>query len=250
MPLLFYSVSTGQQPRYILPVLPPIAILLATGMSRRIDDAREGGHPGTAFVVGAWTTVALFVLVLVLVARARPLFVSGGAPLLALGAIGLATAMVLSATRTKRWARVPSIVALSGAVMLLSLQLGALAGVRPEPVEQMAALIAEHRRPGEPVGEYKAFVRNLVFYTRFQQIRLDEDDRDPLAPAVVFLSAPTRVLLVTGEDDLARIETRLGRTLPRLGAVRYFDTNKMRLPMFVSPKPREHLATVVLVSNQ
>jgi 4-amino-4-deoxy-L-arabinose transferase-like glycosyltransferase len=250
MPLVFYSVSTGQQPRYILPVLPPIAILLATGLIRRVDDARETGEPGKAFVVASWTTVGLFLVMLVLVVRASPLFVSGGAPVLALGATGLATAMVLSAARTRRWARVPSIVALSGAVTLLALQLGALSGARPEPVEQMAALVEEHRRAGELVGEYKAFVRNLVFYLQFQQIEIYEGDQDPYAPAVGFLSVPSRVLLVTTEDELTGIEARLGRTLRRLGAVRYFDTNKMRLPMFVVPNPREHLATVVLVSNQ
>ena len=250
MPLVFYTASTGQQPRYVLPVLPPIAMLLATGLIGRVDDARERGHPGKAFVVGAWTTVALFTLVLVLIARSRPLFVSGAAPLLAVGATGLATAMVLSAARTHRWARVPSVIALSGAVMLLALQLGLLSGVRPEPVEQMAALIEEHRRPGEQVGEFKAFVRNLVFYTGFRQVELYEDEHDALAPAIAFLQMHTRVLLVVREDDLTRIEARMGRTLNRLGAVRYFDTNLMRLRMLVAPNPREHLATVVLVTNQ
>jgi 4-amino-4-deoxy-L-arabinose transferase-like glycosyltransferase len=250
MPLVFYSVSTGQQPRYILPVLPPIAILLATGLIGRVDDARDRGHPGRAFVVAAWTTVGVFLLMVALVARARPLFVSGGAPLLAIGATGLATAMVLSATRTRRWSRVPSIVALSGAVMLLALQLGALSGARPEPVERIAALVAQHRREGEPVGEYKMFVRNLVFYLRFQQVEIYEDGSDPLAPVVGFLSAPSRVLLVTSEADLTAIENRMGRTLRRLGTVPYFDTNKMRLPMFIVPNPPAHVATAVLVSNK
>jgi 4-amino-4-deoxy-L-arabinose transferase-like glycosyltransferase len=250
MPLLFYSISTGQQPRYILPVLPPIAMLLAIGMIRRVDDARAHGSPGRAFVIAAWVTVALFAIVLVLIARARPLFVSGGAPLLALGATGLAAAMVLSAVRTRRWARVPAIVALSSAVMLLSVQLGALSGARPEPVEQLAALVAEHRRGDEPVGEYKAFIRNMVFYTQFRQTEIYEGDADPLQPAAMFLSMPTRVLLVTPEAELAALEARLGRPLRRLGAVRYFDTNKMRLPMFIAPDTRAHLATVVLVSNE
>ena len=34
MPLLFFTISIGKQPRYILPALPPLAILLAHGISQ------------------------------------------------------------------------------------------------------------------------------------------------------------------------------------------------------------------------
>ncbi len=42
MPLLFFTGSIGKQPRYILPVLPPLAILLARSLSRRVDEAAAG----------------------------------------------------------------------------------------------------------------------------------------------------------------------------------------------------------------
>ena len=38
-PLLFYSVSIGKQPRYILPILPPLAILLARGVSSQLTQS-------------------------------------------------------------------------------------------------------------------------------------------------------------------------------------------------------------------
>ena len=41
MPLLFFTLSVGKQPRYILPVLPPLAVLLARGLIERIDDRTE-----------------------------------------------------------------------------------------------------------------------------------------------------------------------------------------------------------------
>ena len=42
VPLLFFTISIGKQPRYILPVLPPLAILLARSMTTRIADASRG----------------------------------------------------------------------------------------------------------------------------------------------------------------------------------------------------------------
>jgi hypothetical protein len=50
VPVLFYTLSVGQQPRYILPVLPPLAVLVAphagvaTGRERGRGPARRGGR--------------------------------------------------------------------------------------------------------------------------------------------------------------------------------------------------------------
>ena len=41
MPLLFFTLSVGKQPRYILPVLPPLAVLLARGLIERIETRRN-----------------------------------------------------------------------------------------------------------------------------------------------------------------------------------------------------------------
>ena len=41
LPLAFYSISVGKQPRYILPVLPPLAILLAQSVLERTRDWRS-----------------------------------------------------------------------------------------------------------------------------------------------------------------------------------------------------------------
>ena len=38
LPLLFFTISIGKQPRYILPVLPPLAILLARSIAERIAE--------------------------------------------------------------------------------------------------------------------------------------------------------------------------------------------------------------------
>ena len=41
LPLAFYSMSVGKQPRYILPVLPPLAILFARSILERTRDWRS-----------------------------------------------------------------------------------------------------------------------------------------------------------------------------------------------------------------
>ena len=43
-PLLFYTFSIGKQPRYVLPVLPPLAILLAAAIQGRVDGAHPRQH--------------------------------------------------------------------------------------------------------------------------------------------------------------------------------------------------------------
>ena len=83
-----------------------------------------------------------------------------------------------------QWARLPAVAAICAALLLLSVQFGALAGARPEPVEQMAALVARESDREEPVGTYQAFVRNLVFYTRFKQVDLYDEGRRAQLPQV------------------------------------------------------------------
>ena len=40
LPLVFYSISVGKQPRYVLPVLPPLALLLASSIVERTQEWR------------------------------------------------------------------------------------------------------------------------------------------------------------------------------------------------------------------
>src|SRR5690606_33104613 len=110
----------------------------------------------------------------VLFARTRHVFVNASplASWIALGVTGLAALALASVAWSGAWRRLPAVATAVGAAVLLSVQFGALAGRRPEPVEQMAGLVAAHRRAGQDVGQYQVFVRNLVFYTGFRQTAL------------------------------------------------------------------------------
>lgn len=245
VPLLFFTISIGKQPRYILPVLPPLAILLARSIATRTKDAAAGAQPGLA--VATWGTAALYAALAILLYRATPLLITAYPALTSIGvaliaASGLALAGIAA---SRRWRRLPVGATICAAVLLLSMEFGALAGVRAEAVEQMAALVRTHRTAAEPVGAYQVFVRNLVFYTRFKQVDLFNEGL-----ALDFLKSPERVLLVVRTADLPRLEAISGVTARPLGEVLYLNTANLRLRMLVSPIPEQDLETVLLVTNR
>jgi hypothetical protein len=132
---------------------------------------------------------------------------------------------------------------LTAAAVMLGVHVGVLAGVRPEPVEQMAALIDTHRAGGEPVGEYDVFVRNLVFYARFPQTPVVD------ANVAEFLAEPGR-LLVVRERDLGKAQQASALPLRELGRVRYFNAANLRLRTFLRAEPTDEVETVLLMTNR
>ena len=250
-PLLLFTPSIGKQPRYTLPVLPPLAMLLGMAIANRVAASREPASRDPAarreLSIATFLTSAMFVVTAALLYRARTLFISAH-PLLSLAGIiavacaGLALAGVASA---RSWTRLPIVMALSAATLLLTLQFGAFAGRRPEAVEELATMIQANRHANEAVGEYDAFVRNLAFYTRFKQVQVFDD-----AGALAFLRASERVLLVLHQQDLDRLKTMSDVPLNTIGAVTYLNTASVRLSTLLSPLPGQDLETVVVVSNR
>jgi 4-amino-4-deoxy-L-arabinose transferase-like glycosyltransferase len=244
LPLLFFTISVGKQPRYILPVLPPLAILLARSIMDRVRNTDGTGRSG---LTGAtWATAASYVVLAVLLYRARALFIAAYPLLTAVGIalVGGAAVALAGVATTRRWRLLPAVATTCATTLLLTVQFGTIAGIRPEPVEQMAALVRAHRS-SEPVGTYQVFVRNLAFYTGSAQRDLFNE-----ALALNFLTSPQPVLLVVREADLPRLETISGITTRRLGQVRYLNTANIRLRTILAPIPEQDLETVLLVSNR
>ena len=245
MPLLIFTMSTGKQPRYILPVLPPLAILLSRSIMRRIRETDPAAR--SVLTTSTWGTAIIYAALAALLLRAEPLFMTAY-PLVTYAGIALITASAMALAWlavSQRWQVLPTVATVCAAVLLLSVQFGALAGVRPEPVERMAGFVREHRAAGEPVGTYQVFVRNLVFYTRFKQVDLFDEAR-----ALDFLASPQRVLLVVRAVDLPRLEVISGVATKRLAGVHYLNTANIRLRTLIAPIPAQDLETVLLVANK
>jgi len=62
LPLLFFSVSRGKLPTYILPCLAPLAVLLAIGIDAELRSGRE-----KLFRVGAWLMLGFYAVLLLLI---------------------------------------------------------------------------------------------------------------------------------------------------------------------------------------
>jgi 4-amino-4-deoxy-L-arabinose transferase-like glycosyltransferase len=248
MPFLFFSISIGKQPRYILPVLPPVAILLARAILARLDGAWRGERRALRDLrLATLATAALVAAIAVLLVRARALFITAIPALTWAAVVVLAgCAAALAAVARPRWLPyLPVVMPVCAAMTLVSVQFGALGGRRPEPVEQMAALVARHRTGNERVGEYHVFVRNMVFYTGFAQHELFTVEE-----AAAFMQSPGRVLMIVADTDLPRLETIAGVRMSRLGDVRYINTANLKLPQLLAPLPRQDIQNVLLVSNR
>lgn len=283
VPFLFYTLSVGQQPRYILPILPPLALLVsrtilariagtvkgeagdasvgvgvaAGATARALSNAPSSGSPAASAAGGRRRSLGLavcgtfsaliFILLAVLLYRARPLLfalspTSGLISTLVIVSSGVGLAVVAWFGRATL---IPTALATASIATLLALHYSVYSAAGLEPVQRMARLFAEERHANEPSGTYKAFVRNLVFYTGVKQTDL-VDERE----AVDFLSQSQRVLCVMTEDDLVPLERSHGLRLRRLGAVSYFNPSGVRLRTLLSPEPERDLETVWLVSNQ
>ena len=248
-PLLFYSMSAGKQPRYILPILPPLAILLARGISRRFTRADPNtGRPGCDRLLAVAALISGTVLVLfgVFVYRAQSLL-AGVSPTTILAGAGLLVASGLGVSLVAvscRQRLIPAAIAVASVVATLTVHYVVLSRPGPEPVEEMAALLRAARPESVSYGRYHVFVRNLVFYSGRPHVDLVSAEQ-----VRAFLGSTEPVLCVIGEADLQQARAE-GVTAHELGRVAYLNTGNLTMRTLMWPDERTDLETVVLVTNQ
>ena len=242
MPVLFFTVSIGKQPRYILPVLPPLAVFVARGIIERI-----GHHRDRLLTAATWITVVVYAVLTFVFVRMEPLFINGYPLAVWLGVclLGCSAIVLAIIAATSSWRLLPIGATVAGMLVLVSVWFGALAGNRPEPVEQMAAMIHSHRSAQEPIGVLDVFTRNLGFYTRTPRMQLYDVEQ-----AGIFLHSPQRVLLVLRSTDVPAVAATSGLTLKTLGEIRYLNTANIRLRTLLRPDPSAEIEMISLVTNR
>ncbi|MDP2055681.1 MAG: hypothetical protein Q8L75_18745, partial [Acidobacteriota bacterium] len=253
LPLAFYSLSVGKQPRYILPVLPPLALLLASSIVERtqewrgFDGARSRPRRATGVVVGSLLSGGFFIALGALLYRVEPLLINV-APLftqVAAGLIATAGVVIVLVALSGQWRMAPAVIALAAAVTLPALQFGGLSSGSEDTVRQMARLVQAQRISHEAVGTYRVFVRNLVFYAHTKTTDIITDDQ-----ALDFMSQPDRALMVAPADVIDRLERERNLRMVRIAELPYFNEAGVRVRTLLWPDPSRDLTRVVLVANR
>jgi len=245
-PLLLFSVSVGKQPRYVLPILPPVAVLLAAALDERLASA---GRPagGRRLLVGCGIAAGVVVIaagIVLLMVPAAAL----GLDDRALRAAGIATSIagvlaVLAAMWRASW--IPAAVALAGLVQMLSLQFGLFSTPGTDVVERVALELRTRLRPDMQWTTHDIFVRNLVFYVGSRQSGPFEND----AELVAFLRERPALTVMTLRE-YKRLVPLVAAPLYEVGRWRFFNASALRIGTLVERNPERELRTVVLVSNR
>jgi 4-amino-4-deoxy-L-arabinose transferase-like glycosyltransferase len=253
LPLALLTVSVGKQPRYVLPLMPPLALLLAHAIVERTRARRglDGGlyrHPPDRLLQGTALAAGL-VLALAggLVWRAQSLFV-GVPPWQTFAAAVIAVAggaAVVATALSRRWRDAPWVLTWAAAVTMPAVIVGTIGGGPDETVGQVARAVVAARRAEEPIGVSGVFVRNLVFYTGVRQVDLiDEAQLD------AFLRQADRALAVVSAEALERVEAAGAPAAVRLGEFRYFNEGGLRLRSVLWPDPARDVQRVMLVATR
>jgi 4-amino-4-deoxy-L-arabinose transferase-like glycosyltransferase len=249
-PLAFFTLSIGKQPRYILPVLPPLAVLLASAVIERtsewrsLDGARRRPRPNTAVVTGCVLGGGVLLVLATLVFRARTLFLNVAEmnSLVVAGILAVGGVAVVIVSLTGAWRSAPGLLAFATAVSFAALPYGVLSAAGDSTVKQMADHVRQaHAGTDAPIGTYKVFVRNLVFYSGLKSTDIIHDEH-----LTQWLASNPRALLVMLEEDADRLAAQ-GLQMQRLTTLPYFNDGVIKIRMLLWPNPATDLQQVVLV---
>jgi 4-amino-4-deoxy-L-arabinose transferase-like glycosyltransferase len=244
-PLAFFFVSVGSQPRYIVPCLVPLAVLLARTI------ARHARGRGWMFPAAAATGGALIVVFGVLLLRARPLLEAAGGGRAWTGALAIVAAgaiVIAAAWFAPRRLLVPVLAVCAASALVLFDRTVAVSG-RPAPVEVVGAIVRAHPEVSATCA-CGAFGRSLNFYTHVKTVFAYDTERTD-ADVVAFLRRREPGLAAVDAALLPGVERALGRTFTPLAEVDYLDTSIWQRPgdALLSPDP-SLVRRVVLVSNK
>lgn len=230
-----FSCASAKLIPYILPAVPPLAVLIADGLvscAWPAPDARAATRPpDSRILVESGPMLALLGAGLIVAAIAAaqfhtPYVMAARPAMYAIGAILVAGGAVTASMFVAR--RNPAGLAAIVVTIALALIAGGWARLEAEPMRSYAGLgrkIAE-RAPDAAIICYHRYVQSLAFYTRRRVVlvggrteldfgaRLDPDARDWFLNSDEQMfrrwEQPGPVVIVLDAGDLARMKERLG----------------------------------------
>ena len=247
-PLALFTMSIGKQPRYILPVMVPVAVALAVWTCEALRrDATSSRTPGAPRVAAALCG-ALVVAVGLFPLLGHPVFSRGpGAVRVLCGATAVSSGLLVIAVGWRRVQLFPPTMALAAAALLVTLQATVFWQPQPEAVEEVAVALRSRLQPGEAWTTREALSRNLVFYVGSRQ----DGPFDVQALASFLGAADRRVYCAMAARELDRLRAaHPGLVLHQLGEWRFFNLAGARARSILRPDPRRDEKVVVLVSNR
>ena len=246
VPLAVFSASVGKQPRYILPCLVPLAVLLGASISTRVR-ATTTGRRDIGLTVAGFLSGTILLTAGILLSRVTPLVTSaGGRGTTVWSAIVVAAALCVLFVSARRSAQLlPLTLAGAAAVTLVALQAAIMGTAGPQGVVSVAETIARERSPGVEVCACGAFLRNLPFYVRSRTIAAGTQEE-----VNAVLSGPTPVIAAIDARRLAEAETALNQRFDRLSETSYLNTALLRLDDFIQPDHGRTLQRVVVIRTR
>ena len=250
LPLIFFTLSIGKQPRYILPALPPLALLLAGSIIERtrewrsLEGSRVRSRPNPAVVSGTVLGGAFLIALGAMLYRARVVLLN--IPEAAIVAVAVVSALggivVVLVSLSRAWRDAAGALAIAAAFTFAVLPYGVMTSPESSAVNDMAGLVRASRSEGESIGTYQVFVRNLVFYTRSKHTDLIHDEH-----IKEWLGKNPRALIVMPAAEADRLERDQGLKMTRLAERLYFDEGGFRARVLLQPDRGRDLQRVVLV---
>jgi len=228
--LLLFTVAQSKLPLYMLPLLPPIALLIASALESRLEQERP-------LILFLWPSILLIVLGAVAAVIDRPrkgwvfLDETWTGAMVGVAAACLALGALLVGHRLARRGR--HLTGLTAAALMWMAACYALfAGIGRvnflNETRNFASILRQERRGNEPVYAYQCYLRGLPFYLRqtvglvlphSDDIRLGmESGHSPgtFPGEKAFLSSlrgDTRMFVVVREEDLQALQAIAGRPL-------------------------------------
>ncbi len=213
VPLVFFSLSRSKLPGYILPVLPPLALLLGARLAELSGSESRNRRTSAAIAwAGLVTSAAVGVALPILLQRG---YHTGSGGALLLGAVTFLPVVPASLFLLKsRWTAAGALVVAQSMMVIVTLTAVAYPGMAARhSTRDIAREALSARAPGEPIVSYKFFHHTLHYYTGY---RVAEDLPDAAALDGLAERYP-RILVVTEEIRLPELRSRQGCSATVIG---------------------------------